>query len=766
MSKTRDTGFINNILKYDNDGNVSVVSGSTTLLFISSSGAIITTGIISGSNALSASYAVSASNALAAQTASYVLNAQSASYVLTAQTSSFVANAQSASNAVAAQTASFVANAQSASNAVVAQTASYANAFTVAGTLTAQTLVVQTITSSVDFVTGSTRFGSILGNTHVFSGSVTMNPNGLFVSSSGNVGIGTTTPGITLDIKLDSSSTDITGSGASSLRLLNTQASNTNNFHTGIWFRLDNGINNKNGYIKLLNDASNATGDFAFILTQSGTESERVRIKGNGNVGIGTTSPQTLFTVSGANQALGGAFNTYGNVLITSNEGPAINRGGSFSLGGRYWTGNTTIATFGRIHGKKEDASDGSTAGYLSFETTREDGALLFERMRINSVGNVGIANSSPQGKLHIGDALFNVADASNGLILKQTGTNETTGIYLERSGERKGYAIYVGGSLDSLVFQRNNAGTKSDVMTLTRDGLVGIGNQNPTTRLVVNNSIAGAILPYINGTGLSYNSEGISVAGSNTNNGNIGNGLTLYNNVASVGAYSPVIAFSSMTPGGAYNATYAFITGIYQGAGGDSNWAIGDLMFGTGNAYGAQERMRITSGGNLLVGQSTADLNANGWQLQAAGGGHTAFAINNNEAFIFNNRNSGTTYEIDFRTLGTERGKISVTDSGVSYITTPSDLNLKKNFEDWDENVLNNFKNLNPQKFNFATEEDDQPKTKGFIAQELVESFPEAYPKSKDRYFFNPSGMVVYLMKAIQEQQAQIDELKAIING
>jgi hypothetical protein len=79
--------------------------------------------------------------------------------------------------------------ADSASNATNAISASYANNLTVAGTLTAQTLVVQTITSSVDFVTGSTRFGTILGNTHVFSGSVTMNPGGLFVSSSGNVGI-------------------------------------------------------------------------------------------------------------------------------------------------------------------------------------------------------------------------------------------------------------------------------------------------------------------------------------------------------------------------------------------------------------------------------------------------------------------------------------------------------------------------------------------------------------------------------------------------
>jgi hypothetical protein len=91
-----------------------------------------------------------------------------------------------------ADTASFVALAQSASNAVSAETASFANAFTVASTLTAQTLVVQTITSSVDFVTGSTRFGSLASNTHQFTGS--MYVTGAFYVATGSVGIGTVSP--------------------------------------------------------------------------------------------------------------------------------------------------------------------------------------------------------------------------------------------------------------------------------------------------------------------------------------------------------------------------------------------------------------------------------------------------------------------------------------------------------------------------------------------------------------------------------------------
>ena len=44
----------------------------------------------------------------------------------------------------------------------------------VTDTITAQTLVIQTITSSEDFVTGSTHFGTIISNTHQFTGSVSI----------------------------------------------------------------------------------------------------------------------------------------------------------------------------------------------------------------------------------------------------------------------------------------------------------------------------------------------------------------------------------------------------------------------------------------------------------------------------------------------------------------------------------------------------------------------------------------------------------------
>jgi len=59
-------------------------------------------------------------------------------------------------------------------SASYAQTASYSDTFRVAGTLTAQTLIVQTVSSSIIYSSGSNIFGNNLANTQVFTGSVSV----------------------------------------------------------------------------------------------------------------------------------------------------------------------------------------------------------------------------------------------------------------------------------------------------------------------------------------------------------------------------------------------------------------------------------------------------------------------------------------------------------------------------------------------------------------------------------------------------------------
>ena len=113
-----------------------------------------------------------------------------------------------------------------------------------------------------------------------------------------------------------------------------------------------------------------------------------------------------------------------------------------------------------------------------------------------------------------------------------------------------------------------------------------------------------------------------------------------------------------------------------------------------------------------------------------------------------------------------------SATTNSVAYSTSASDERKKKNIVNWDEKVLEDFSLIEPKKFNYLNEQDSDTLTKGFIAQQMVDKFPEAYPKDPDTesqagyYSFNPSGMTVYLMKAVKELKEENKLLKTEIES
>jgi hypothetical protein len=167
-----------------------------------------------------------------------------------------------------------------------AQTASYANNFTVGGTLTAQTINVQTITSSIEFVTGSTRNGSLAANTHQFTGSVLM-------SGSLNVGGASTfssgiTSNSTLATYLTNGTVLLRDNGASQVEV--------NIRHT----------NSRNGVISFTQDGvadrwaigTKPSDGTLYFSSNFDLSSPKVVITSTGNVGIGTTSPQRQFVIS------------------------------------------------------------------------------------------------------------------------------------------------------------------------------------------------------------------------------------------------------------------------------------------------------------------------------------------------------------------------------------------------------------------------------------------------------------------------------------
>jgi hypothetical protein len=262
----------------------------------------------------------------------------------------------------------------------------------------------------------------------------------------------------------------------------------------------------------------------------------------------------------------------------------------------------------------------GTTGGYVSL---RSGGAAASGYMEIYSnngttrLGYIGYSTSNllytvENGASHtfqggaatfsssVTAAQFLASSSSNAAIITSTGT---TGYGLVAVGSSGGArAIFLAGQSGiSNGFTVEYTGT--EMKYGFQSGKVGIYTVSPKTRLTLGDYV-GARLPYINGTGTTFNENGITVTSSNTANASIGGGIDLTNNVRSVGAYSPVISFSSMTSGGIYNNSYAGIWGIYQYD--DGNWAAGDIAFGTSSPYGIVEKMRLLSNGNFGIGYAT----------------------------------------------------------------------------------------------------------------------------------------------------------------
>jgi len=169
------------------------------------------------------------------------------------------------------------------------------------------------------------------------------------IDSSGNVGINTTSPDRLFHIKRSDS-------GGTAAKFENSAGS------VFIELNTNNQVGGDAGYI-----GYNSTKDMLFLTD----DTERMRIDGSGNVGIGLTNPSA-----------------YGKLAVTGtatqlalNASSGKSRIGFFEAG----TGRFYIDTLNGADGLAFVDADGST-----------------ERMRISSTGNVGIADTNPAYRLEL----------------------------------------------------------------------------------------------------------------------------------------------------------------------------------------------------------------------------------------------------------------------------------------------------------------------------------------------------------------------------
>jgi hypothetical protein len=360
-----------------------------------------------------------------------------------------------------------------ANTATTALTASSADNFTVRGTLTAQTIVAQTITSSILYSSGSNIFGNSLSNTQQFTGSVritgslslpylttgsilfvgadrsvSQNNSSLFWdSANGRLGIGTNAPAYKLDItgnvRVSSGGTNINGL----LQFFGV----TGNFYHDIQGG-DYAGHPDVTRIRLGNSGTHWQGVMSFWTKDANTTTitERMRINQLGSIGIGTTSPTALLHVSGTT---GGLFeidsNTLANILYVSSSGnvgigtntPAyalvVNGQGEFTnllrtTGGIFCDSNTA-----RFRHVTVGVNQGAGTGFIQPEDGTQSigirtGASFggTTRLLVTSTGNVLINSTTDDtvNRLQVtGTARITQALTASAALISGSGTQRLT---------------------------------------------------------------------------------------------------------------------------------------------------------------------------------------------------------------------------------------------------------------------------------------------------------------------------------------------------
>jgi len=207
----------------------------------------------------------------------------------------------------------------------------------------------------------------------------------LFIATSGNVGIGTTT-------RTTSPSEKLEVNGRLKVQAGDAATSAYSIISNGGDLVLKAGADD----VVLRTGGSGSEG----IYFQDGAQDTKMFINAeNGNVGIGTSSPNRVLNVEGTPTTFG---DTQSVLQIADDTAMAAGVGGGLLFTGKSLTGQGDSNTvFAGIHGEKENGTSGNTSGAMVF-STRTSGSNPAERMRIDSAGNVCIGNTTAGAKLDI----------------------------------------------------------------------------------------------------------------------------------------------------------------------------------------------------------------------------------------------------------------------------------------------------------------------------------------------------------------------------
>lgn len=317
-----------------------------------------------------------------------------------------------------------------------------------------------------------TQIGS--GNALLVEDSASPDATPFVITATGLVGIGTESPNTNLQVigqaffGLDSNRVRLNSSAATGIIEFNSTEGKVSN---------------------------NQAGGVLTFATSGGTE--RLRIDSSGNVGIGTSSPSARLHLSGNSSTLqlidsyvsaapdpAIAFRT---ARGTAASPTATQSGDSIGFIGARGYGATQFATGSRAYMAflaAENWTDTAHGTNVVFRTTGIGSTTTTERLRIDSSGNVGIANTDPTtaGATNYRNLVIgSTGVANNGITIQSTTSGNGGVIFNDTNGTIQGSITY-SHSIDELAF----ASGGSARLRIDSAGNVGINFNNPTARLVV----------------------------------------------------------------------------------------------------------------------------------------------------------------------------------------------------------------------------------------------------------------------------------------
>jgi hypothetical protein len=206
----------------------------------------------------------------------------------------------------------------------------------------------------------------------------------------------------------------------------------------------------------------------AMPIVFSPSNTEAMRITSAGNLGIGTSSPTSKLSVSGAVAAFTGGL---GVMFGFANSAVGLSDMGFIAMdNGGYGTSTDMI-----ISPRNNTGQLGNTRFYNAGS----------ERMRIDSSGNVGIGTTTTTYRTNIVYSNAAGGVAETGLYLRNTSTGNSTQIQLD--GNRS-FSLMVQGSFGApaggFTIQDNTAGASR--LSIDSSGNVGIGTTSPAAKLQV----------------------------------------------------------------------------------------------------------------------------------------------------------------------------------------------------------------------------------------------------------------------------------------